>query len=221
MYFPSGAEGQSFYRQPVPLDPGSWEIHGRTPRNSFLGQIGNTYLLFESSDGLILVDQHAAHERIVFEGLLGEFSRGSIRKQPLLLPELIELSAKEAEDTEEHLLELDKIGFGVESSGGRTFWVKAVPEILASREPIETLKEVIGELSSWGKDVDVNRSFDPFLQRMACRGAIQASQKMGVEEAAALLSDLQSCTSPSRCPHGRPTLVKITLSDLEKMFGRK
>jgi DNA mismatch repair protein MutL len=187
----------------------------------FLGQIANTYLLFESSDGLTLIDQHAAHERILLERLWQEFSLGSIRRQPLLFPEIIEVSLPEAKATEEHLTQLERIGFEVEPCGERTFWIKSVPEILATREPIHALKEMILQISSWGKDAGLQRSFDPLLQMMACRGAVQASQAMSQEEATALMADLQRCTSPSRCPHGRPTLLKITLSDLEKMFGRK
>jgi DNA mismatch repair protein MutL len=187
----------------------------------FLGQIANTYLVFESSDGLTLIDQHAAHERITLERLLGEFSLGSIRRQSLLFPEIIEVSLPEAKAAEEHLTQLEKIGFEVEPCGERTFWVKSVPEILATREPIRALKEMITQISSWGRDAGLQRSFDPLLRMMACRGAIQASQTMSREEATALMTDLQSCTSPSHCPHGRPTLLKITLSDLEKMFGRK
>jgi DNA mismatch repair protein MutL len=196
----------------------NWEPDTRPP---FLGQIDKTYLLFESSDGLTLVDQHAAHERILFERLAEDFSRGSIPKQTLLFPEVIELPLKEAKIIEEHLPELEKLGFEVEPSGDRTFWIKSVPEVLAPQDPIQTLKEMIGQISSWGKDAGLPRSFDSLLQMLACRGAVQASQKMNREEAAALLADLQTCTLPSHCPHGRPTLLKITLSDLEKMFGRK
>jgi len=190
-------------------------------RSNFLGQVAKTYLVFESPDGLNLVDQHAAHERILFEKLGGEFSRGSISSQPLLLPESIELPVDEAQATVEHLAELERLGFAVEPSGERTFWVKSVPEILAPRGPIEALREIIGGMVMWGKQADLPRPFDPLLQMMACRGAVQADQALGPAEALALTADLQDCHSPSRCPHGRPTSVKITVSDLEKMFGRK
>ena len=96
-----------------------------------------------------------------------------------------------------------------------------MPEVLAYREPVLALKEMIEQISSWGKEADLHSSFDTLLKIMACRGAVQASQEMNEPEAASLLADLQKCASPSRCPHGRPTLLKITLADLEKMFGRK
>ncbi|MGA2958932.1 MAG: DNA mismatch repair endonuclease MutL [Thermodesulfobacteriota bacterium] len=188
---------------------------------SFLGQIQQTYLTFSSPEGLLLVDQHAAHERILLEKLLTRFSQGALPKQPLLLPEVMDLPAEEAKIVEDHLADLARMGFEMEPSGRRTFWVKSTPEILADREPMKTLKEMIKEISSWGRDADLQRSFDPLLKMMACRGAIQAYRPMGREEAQSLLADLQNCTYPSHCPHGRPTLIKITLTELEKMFGRR
>ena len=200
---------------------GAWGKKESISQIPFLGQIDKTYLLFESSEGLTLVDQHAAQERILWERLWQEFSSGTIHRQSLLFPEIVELSFSEAKAAEEHLLELGKMGFEVEPSGGRTFWVKAVPEILASREPIQALKEMIEQISSWGREADLHTSFDPLIKMMACRGAVPAFQEMNEQEATTLLDDLQKCISPSRCPHGRPTLLKITIADLEKMFGRK
>jgi len=188
---------------------------------SFLGQINQTYLAFASPEGLILVDQHAAHERILLERLLERFSRGEVPKQPLLLPEVMDLPADLAKTVEDFLPDLARMGFEMESSGRRTFWLKSTPEILARLEPIETLKEMIKEISSWGREANLQRSFDPLLKIMACRGAIQASRPMGREEAQVLLADLQRCNYPSHCPHGRPTLLKIGLAELEKMFKRK
>jgi len=191
------------------------------PPAPFLGQINRTYLVFESSDGLTLLDQHAAHERILLERILQEFSRGLIRTQSLLFPEVIELSIAEANAAHEHLAELEKMGFVLEPSGGRTFWVKTVPEILATQEPLQTLKDMIREISSWGKNADLPNSFDSLIKMMACRGAIPASRTVSEQEASAILADLERCASPSRCPHGRPTMLKITIADLEKMFGRR
>jgi DNA mismatch repair protein MutL len=187
----------------------------------FLGQVQQTYLIFSAAEGLILVDQHAAHERILLEKLTDQFSGGEIAKQSLLLPEVMELPADHAQVVEDHLSELDKMGFEMEPSGGRTFWVKSAPDILAEREPLETLREMIKEIASWGKNANLRSSFDPLLKMMACRGAIQAGRPIGREEAPALLADLLNCTTPSHCPHGRPTHIKIPMADLEKMFRRK
>jgi len=188
---------------------------------SFLGQIQETYLIFASPEGLVLLDQHAAHERIMLEKLSDDLARGDVSRQGLLLPEVIELTPAEAEITEEHLADLARVGFELEPAGVRTFWIRSIPQILAEEEPLNALREMVKEVSSWGKGADLDRSFDPLLKMLACRGAIQANRAMGRDEARALLADLQKCRHPSHCPHGRPTLLRITHSDLEKMFGRR
>ncbi len=203
------------------LQEETWQKKKFLPQFSFLSQIDKTYLLFGCSEGLILVDQHAAHERILWEKLQKEFSAEAIHRQTLLFPETMEFSFSEAKSAEEHLSDLGRMGFEVIPSGGRTFWVKTVPEILASREPLQALKEMIGQISCWSKEIDLQSSFDALIKVMACRGAIPAFQDLNQQEAIHLLEDLQKCASPSRCPHGRPTLLKITVADLGKMFGRK
>ncbi len=190
-------------------------------RFSFLGQIANTYLLFSSPEGLVMMDQHAAHERVMFERLQNEISLGALPMHPLLVPESVELSIPETKIAEENLSCLEEIGFALEPSGERTFWIKSVPHILSGRPAVPVLREIIRELSSWGKNADLRRSFDSLLRLMACHSAVQASQPIQADQAKNLLADLQNCTSPSNCPHGRPTLVKITVPELEKMFGRK
>jgi len=187
----------------------------------FFGQIRQTYLLFGSDDGITLMDQHAAHERIMVEKLEEQFFENEIPKQLLMIPEVLEVSLPEAEAIQEHLQDLGKMGFALESAGERTFWVRGVPEVLARREPVKILKEMIHEISSWGKGADLSRLFSSLIHMMACRAAIQASQKIGSEEAASLLAALEDCASPGRCPHGRPTTIKIAAEELDKMFGRK
>ena len=185
------------------------------------GQIRQTYLVLTSDEGITLIDQHAAHERITLEKIEEQFFEKEIRKQLLMMPETLELSLSEAEVIRDHLPDLDKMGFTLEPAGERTFWVRAVPEIVAGREPIGILKEMIGEISSWGRGADLNRQFSSLIHMLACRGAVQASQALRSEEAVSLLEQLQKCLSPSRCPHGRPTFIRISAEDLDKMFQRK
>jgi DNA mismatch repair protein MutL len=123
----------------------------------------------------------------------------------------------EAQVVLEHLQDLDKMGFSLEPAGERTFWVRAVPEIVAGREPLQVLKEMVGEISSWGRGADLNRQFSTLIHMLACRGAVQASQTLRSEEAISLLAQLGKCVSPARCPHGRPTFIKISAEDLDKM----
>jgi DNA mismatch repair protein MutL len=185
------------------------------------GQIRQTYLVLTSDEGITLIDQHAAHERITVEKLQEQFFEKEIRKQLLIIPETLDLALSEAQVVLEHLPELDKMGFSLETAGEQTFWVRAVPEIVAGREPLQVLKEMVGEISSWGRGADLSRQFSTLIHLLACRGAVQASQTLRSEEAVALLDRLGKCVSPSRCPHGRPTVIKISADDLDKMFQRK
>jgi DNA mismatch repair protein MutL len=189
--------------------------------NPFLGQIKQTYLLFVSDDGITLVDQHAAHERILVEKLQEQFFEKGIQKQLLMMPETVELAISQAQAVQEHLKDLERMGFILEPAGDRTFWVRAVPVVLAGQGGIQVLKEMISEMAAWGRAADLSQLFSNLIHMMACRGAIQASQAVKPEEAVSLLSQLEKCTSPSRCPHGRPTVIKISTEDLDKMFARK
>jgi DNA mismatch repair protein MutL len=194
---------------------------GQVSGVSFMGQVQETYLVFASPEGLLLLDQHAAHERVLLEKLSDDLFHGGIPKQPLLLPQLIELPSNESKITEEHLGDLARVGFDLEPAGIKSFWVKSVPQILADRDPLETLRETVKEISSWGKEARLQNSYDPILKMMSCHAAIRAHRPMGREEARALWADLQNCRFPSHCPHGRPTQLRITHFELEKMFGRR
>jgi len=185
------------------------------------GQIRQTYLVLTTDEGITLMDQHAAHERIILERLQEQFFEKEIRKQILMIPETLDLPLAEAQVLREHLRDLDKMGFSVEPAGERSFWVRTVPEVVAGREPLQVLKEMIEEISSWGEEADLSRQFSSLIHMLACRGAIQASQSLRSEEAVSLLEQLERCVSPARCPHGRPTLIKISTDELDKMFQRK
>lgn len=225
-YLPREQEGSFPHRWPVSFrEQGKMETAeeraGSQGPVSFLGQVRETYLIFSSPQGLILLDQHAAHERIVLEKLTEDISRGRLSRQSLLLPEVIEITSAESRIIEEHLSDLARWGFELEPAGNRTFWVRSVPQVLADGDRLDALREMVKEIASWGEGASLDRSFDSLLKMLACRGAVRANRPMGREEALALLSALQKCRLPSHCPHGRPTLLRITHSDLEKMFGRK
>jgi len=199
-----------------------WKANREYPgENPFFRQIKQTYLLFASDDGITLVDQHAAHERILVEKLQEQFFEKEIQKQLLMMPETVELPFSQAQAVQEHLKDMERMGFILEPAGERTFWVRAVPVILTGQGWIQVLKEMISEIAAWGKGADLSQLFSNLIHMMACRGAIQASQAVKPEAAASLLSQLEKCASPSRCPHGRPTVIKISTEDLDKMFARK
>jgi DNA mismatch repair protein MutL len=185
-----------------------------------IGQLGNLYLLCEADDGMILIDQHAAHERVVFESLKNRRKRSGPGVQRLLVPETVDLDAREAVVMEKMLPDLTDIGLEMEPFGGNTFVVKAVPALLSGREVAPMVREIAGKLAETGYAPEVAGALDPVLILMACHSAIRAGQALEFKEMAALLKQLDRCDNPSHCPHGRPTWIRWRFQELEKMFKR-
>jgi DNA mismatch repair protein MutL len=185
-----------------------------------IGQCHDTYLLCESKEGLILVDQHAAHERIVYETLKRGHAGRKISAQRLLLPETLELSFSQADILQQMIPDLDALGFEIEPFGQTTFAVKSVPGVLAGAGIPELIREIVERAQSVGLASGLDKVLDPCLMIMACHGAIRANQRLTSAEAKAMLAQLYACDNPSHCPHGRPVWIRWTVSELEKAFKR-
>ena len=184
-----------------------------------IGQVRGTYILCEGADGLILIDQHAAHERVVFERLKTR-SGGGGAAQHLLLPETVDLDFREAAMMAPLLADLSRMGLELEPFGGNTFVVKAVPALLAGREAAPLVREIAEKMADTEYAPDVAGALDPVLMLMACHGAIRAGQTLDEKQIRGLLAQMDDCESPSHCPHGRPTWIRWRFSDLEKAFKR-
>jgi len=185
----------------------------------FLGQLHRTYLVCESPEGLVLLDQHAAHERILYERLRSEQAQGRAPGQPLLVPVTLELAPSEARLVESARDELAELGFDLEPFGGSTFSLKAVPALAAS-EPARMVKELAAELRQTGRADAARAARDALLARMACHGAVRAGDPMAVEEVAELLRQLDGTPWGAQCPHGRPVVVRFGADALRELFGR-
>jgi len=185
-----------------------------------IGQIHNTYIVCESDDGLILIDQHAAHERIMYEQLKRRSEGLKAQAQKLLVPETVELGYREAAILEKLLSEFDGIGLEIEPFGGNTFVVKAVPEMLAGREVKPLILDIVEEMAAEGFSAGPAQSIDECLKLMACHSTIRARQALDEKQLQGLLSQLDQCENPSHCPHGRPTWIRWTVKELEKAFNR-
>jgi len=183
-----------------------------------LGQFRGTYILCQDGDDLILIDQHAAHERIVYERL-GQ-SSGRVEAQQLLMPETIELGFSEAHVLEKMLPGLAALGLDIEPFGGTTFAVKAVPSLLGDRDIASLVRELAEQAVEIGLGAGPERIMDACRMVMACHRAVRAHQHLTEAEIRRLLSDLDQCQTPAHCPHGRPTWIRWTLRDIEKAFGR-
>jgi DNA mismatch repair protein MutL len=187
----------------------------------YLDQIAGTYLLFSAPDGAILVDQHAAHERVLFEQLKSEYGEKGVEKQILLIPEIISLSSADYIVFKDHLEFLNDIGFEIEGYSGNTVIIKSVPTILSDVDLKGIVSAVIEEVEKTGKSTGIEEVRDKILTQIACQCAVKAHHKLSGAEVEGLCRDLDSIPFASTCPHGRPIFIKFDTRDLEKMFRRK
>ena len=185
-----------------------------------IGQLHQAYILCEAPDGLIIIDQHAAHERIFFEAFSRETAEGQLDSQGLMVPETIEFSAQEADWLEDALPLLVRLGFRLEPFGSHTFVVREVPAVALPEEPLELVRSLVAMGSGNASVPAPEEALQSLLQSMACRMAIKAGQRLGREEMVSLLRQLDSLDHCSTCPHGRPLWWKITVGEVERMFGR-
>ena len=186
-----------------------------------IGQFRGTYILCEARDeGLILIDQHAAHERVVFEQLKKRLNAADPAVQRLLMPETIELGFREAGVLERLIPALAATGLDIEPFGGNTFVVKAVPAMLSGRDVRPLVTELVEKAVETGVAAGAEKTLDACLEIMACHGAIRANQALSDRQIKALLVQLDACENPSNCPHGRPTWIRWSVKFLEKAFNR-
>ncbi len=185
-----------------------------------IGQLHNTYIVCESEEGLILIDQHAAHERILFEMFSARSADRRQAVQRLLMPETIELGFREAGVLAKILPDLKELGLEIEPFGGNTFVVKAVPVLLAEREVKPLIIEIVEKIVEVGSAPGLAEVLDKCRMIMACHGAIRANQALSETQIKGLLSQLDGCRNPSHCPHGRPTWIHWEIRSLEKSFKR-
>lgn len=201
------------------VQPGIWETKGFSDMR-IIGQFHNTYIVCESDQGLILIDQHAAHERVLYE----QFSTRSVdvpaAAQALLVPETVELGYREAGVLEKMIPELKDMGLDIEPFGGNTFVVKAVPVLLSGREIKPVLVEIVEKIAETGAAPGLTEALDQSRMVMACHAAIRANQALSEAQIKGLLSQLDECYNPAHCPHGRPTWIHWETRALEKSFKR-
>jgi DNA mismatch repair protein MutL len=186
-----------------------------------IGQLHDTFILAEDAEGLVLVDQHAAHERILYHRLQDQHARGARQIQGLLFPETVELPAAQAVLLEEEIERFRALGIDVDPFGDRTFTVRAVPAIMAGVDLVGYFERVLAEVAELESAAESARINDQILFTMACRSAIKAHHRLSAEEMRGLLSDLRDAPLPFTCEHGRPTLIRIPLGEIERRFKRQ
>lgn len=205
-------------RTPIATPPQSPEPVAKSlPILRVVGQLANTYVIAEGPDGMYLIDQHAAHERVLFEKIRNERSRRAVEVQGLLQPVTVELSVRQQELLELQSEALSEYGFGIEHFGERTYLVRSVPAVLRGQNVAQSLVEVLDFLAE-GEKGDRR---EEIAISLACHGAVRAGQALNHEEMRDLIRQLEQASQPRTCPHGRPTMIHLSSLQLEKGFGRR
>ena len=203
----------------IQLHTGTFE-GDKLPLLRLIGQVAATYLVAEGPDGLYLIDQHAAHERVLFEQLMAQQSQDQVPAQSLLEPVNVVLPPEKARLLEEQLPVLDKLGFQVESFGPNTYTVRAIPALIVGGDPEAALNVLVGDFEE--DETPLASAIEAKVTARICkRMAVKGGQVLSPEEQAALLRDLENCQSPRTCPHGRPTMIHLSADLLERQFGRR
>jgi DNA mismatch repair protein MutL len=196
------------------------EDDGAHPLGAARAQLHGTYIVAQTADGIVIVDQHAAHERLVYERLKRQSQGAGVAAQALLIPEVVELSADEAARLLAVAGELAELGLSVEPFGGTAVVVRETPALLGQVEAGALLRDILDELAEAGETRSLRSRIDAVLSRMACHGSVRAGRAMRGEEMNALLREMEATPHSGQCNHGRPTYVELKLAEIERLFGR-
>ena len=186
-----------------------------------IGVLSKLYVLMENANGLVLVDQHAAHARVLFEELRRRMEQQGVPTQKLLLPQTFNVPPRDADWIEHNLSILQRMGIGIESFGPDTFKIDSLPSFLDVSDAAQFMRKVIDDLKSAGNSASTMRLGEETIAKSVCRHAVKANDPLRYPEVEKLIRDLLDCDLPYCCPHGRPTMIQISLAELEKKFGRK
>ncbi|KIC15939.1 DNA mismatch repair endonuclease MutL, partial [Leisingera sp. ANG-Vp] len=190
------------------------------PLGAARGQVHENYIIAQTADGMVIVDQHAAHERLVYEKLKRQMVENGVAAQALLIPEIVELSDNDCACLLGVAEELAKFGLGIEAFGGNAVAVRETPAILGEVNAEAMIKDILDELSDQGESQLVQAKIEAILSRVACHGSIRSGRRMRGEEMNALLREMEATPHSGQCNHGRPTYVELKLADIERLFGR-
>ncbi|WEK31520.1 MAG: DNA mismatch repair endonuclease MutL [Candidatus Pseudomonas phytovorans] len=222
------AEAQAVYREFYkPLEDGAApvtalpESQGDIPPLGYaLAQLKGIYILAENAVGLVLVDMHAAHERIMYERLKVAMASEGLSGQPLLVPETLALSQREADCAEEHAQWFQRLGFELQRLGPETLAIRQIPALLKQAEANRLVQDVLADLMEYGTSDRIQAHLNELLGTMACHGAVRANRRLAIPEMNALLRDMENTERSGQCNHGRPTWTQMGLDDLDKLFLR-
>jgi DNA mismatch repair protein MutL len=213
----SSAGASSSVRQPAVLPDAEHDI---PPLGFAIAQLKGIYILAENAEGMIIVDMHAAHERIVYERMKAARDGEGIKVQPLLVPVSVAVSAREADCAMEHQQHFASLGFAIERLAEEALVVRQIPALLAGSDSAQLLRDVLSELLTVGASARIEERMDEILATMACHGSVRANRRLTIAEMNALLRDMEGTQRSGQCNHGRPTWAQQSLAELDKLFLR-
>ncbi|GAM98510.1 DNA mismatch repair protein MutL [alpha proteobacterium U9-1i] len=191
------------------------------PLGAARAQIHETYIVAQTEDGIVIVDQHAAHERLVYERMKQMLANGGVRRQALLIPEVVELDPAEAEAIAARAEELGQLGLVIEPFGAGAILIRETPALLGHIDAAGLLKDLADDIAELGEAHALKERLEEVCSSMACRGSVRAGRRLTGEEMNALLRQMEATPFSGQCNHGRPTYVELKLADIEKLFGRR
>ncbi|SFA99331.1 DNA mismatch repair protein MutL [Poseidonocella pacifica] len=201
-------------------EQGQDEAPETLPLGAARGQVHENYIIAQTESGMVIVDQHAAHERLVYEKLKRQMAENGVSAQALLIPEIIELSEGDSARLLEYAEEFARFGLTIEPFGGGAVAVRETPAILGEVNAEAMIRDILDELEDTGESLNLQARIDAILSRVACHGSIRSGRRMRAEEMNALLREMEATPHSGQCNHGRPTYVELKLSDIERLFGR-
>lgn len=194
---------------------------GHHPLGAAIAQLHGTYIVSQTEQGVILVDQHAAHERLVYEKFKKQIMEDRVERQGLLMPEVVELQTSEVDLITERMEELHTLGVEIEPFGPTAVAVRATPALLGSMNTKEMVHDLVDDLRDMKKTVNLQERLEELLSTMACHGSIRANRRLDIDEMNAILRQMEATPNSAQCNHGRPTYVELKQIDIEKLFGRR
>jgi DNA mismatch repair protein MutL len=209
----------------APSAPAHAETEGDSamayPLGAARAQVHDTFIIAETESALVIVDQHAAHERLVYERLKRSFANGGLSRQMLLIPEVVELDAEAADRLAAAAADLERLGLVVEAFGASAVIVREVPALLGQGNIQGLIRDLADELAEGEGSLVVSERLDHVLSTMACHGSVRAGRRLNAAEMNALLREMEETSFSGQCNHGRPTYVELKLADIEKLFQRR
>ncbi|MEE9315268.1 MAG: DNA mismatch repair endonuclease MutL [Rhizobiaceae bacterium] len=205
----------------VRVDEQDWTESQALPMGAARAQIHENYIVAQTDDGLIIVDQHAAHERLVYERMKAQIARDGVAGQMLLIPDVVDMPEEDANRLLEHAEDLKKLGLTIESFGPGALAVRETPALLGKVDSKALLRDLVDEISEWGSANLVGEKIDYVAATMACHGSVRSGRRLLPQEMNQLLRDMEATPNSGQCNHGRPTYIELKLTDIEKLFGRR